>query len=127
MTTTPAELMRRHQGDTATWRWELDDDPDGLLASWDPATLFGQVRAGTGATARLVATSAPADIADDTGGMSFAGTDFDATPAVLSWSVDLDGVAQGTYQLEVQVDIDGHTETIFSEPLVVLPQTAVAP
>lgn len=121
------ELMRRHQGDTAVWRWELADDPDSAIDNWDVDTLFGQVRAGTGPGARLIASSNAADILDDAAGMHFTGTDLAAATPVLSWTVDLDAVAPGTYVLEVQVDVAGNTETVFSEQLVVLPQTAVLP
>jgi hypothetical protein len=121
-----ADLMRRHQGDTATWRWELDDDPAAAITGWDEATLFGQVRAGVGPSARLIATSNAANILDDAGGMHFTGTDLAAGTPVLSWTVDLDAVAPGTYVLEVQVEVNGGVETVFSELLVVLAQTAVA-
>lgn len=122
-----AKLMRRYQGDAAVWSWDLDDDPDGRLADWDVDTLFGQVRAGVGPNARMVATSTAADITDDAGGMHFTGTDLAADPAVLTWTVDLDGVAPGVYQLEVQVEVAGQVETVFSEQLTVLAQTAVLP
>ena len=122
-----AKLMRRYQGDAAVWSWDLDDDPDGKIADWDVDTLFGQVRAGTGTAARLIATSNASDITDDAGGMHFTGTDLEADPAVLQWTVDLDGVTIGTYQLEVQVEVAGQVETVFSEQLTVLAQTAVLP
>lgn len=116
--------MRRRQGDRWRWTWELTEDDLDQLDTWIEASLFAQLRAGTGRTARILATSA-----DDT--IDFAGTDFAASPRpTMVWTVPASvtaGIGPGTYRLEVQVDVDDADEplTIFSEQLTVLADSAV--
>lgn len=115
--------MRRRQGDRWRWTWELTEDDLDQLDTWIQASLFAQLRAGTGRTARVLATSA-----DDS--IDFTGTNFAADPAVLQWTIlaaTTAAIGPGTYRLEVQVDVDDADEplTIFSEQLTVLADSAV--
>lgn len=116
--------MERRRGDRWRWRWVLDEDPLDELSTWgDAGTLFAQIRDGVGRSAPVIASSA-----DDT--IVFTGTNLDADPAVLAWSVPsavTGGVGPGVYRLEVQIDdVDGEPVTVFSEELHVIDDSAVS-
>jgi hypothetical protein len=109
--------LERRVGDDWSWDWSTDDD----VSSWSSPVIT--IRDGRGTDATVLATTTGASPTITTTGTDFAAGTF-AWQVARSVTATLDA---GDAWIEVEVLIGGAATTVMSEPLMILPQTAVRP